>query len=164
MSEVSSFKVPLDFDELKNAPVLNAVMYEAWRIDPPVVGAFRKSTRELSYKDYIFPKGSIFQYQIILAYNDDQEFRDASTEFKIQRFLPLDHPLADPDWFVNTQGSFPVFGGGSHVCLGRAFAHMELRILLTNMYANYIVEVRNDNKVFMPINCWSVDFRLTAKV
>ena len=163
IEEIASFKLPLDFDELKNAPVLNAVMYESWRIDPPITTVFRKSTRNLEYKGYTFPEGTTFHTQLALAANDETVFRDAQNEFKIQRFLPEDHHLADPHWFINTQGAFSIFDGGGHVCLGKSFAQLELRVLLANMYAKYKVGVRNDRQIYFPIYGWSVDFKLTKK-
>jgi len=166
IEEIASFKLPLDFDELKNAPVLNAVMHESWRIDPPITAVIRKSTRDLKYKGYIFPKGTKFQCQLPLAANDETVFRDAQSEFKIQQFLPKDHHLAtDPTqqhWFVDTNTQQDAFFGGSG--LGKSFAQLNLRVLLANMYGNYKVEVGRDHhrQIYFPIHGWSVrHLRLT---
>jgi len=52
IEEVKTFQEPLDFDELKSAPVLNAFVAECWRMDPPVSLTFRKITETQQYKGY----------------------------------------------------------------------------------------------------------------
>lgn len=84
------------------------------------------------------------------------------------RFLPKDHPLylAEVDSDIDPlQGrtNYPVFGGGTHVCLGKAFAKLELRVLAARMLKHYKVEVRNPPKVYFPVNGWNVEFKLTER-
>jgi cytochrome P450 len=168
VEEVSKLKEPLDPEEIKNAPVLNAIMHESWRVDPPVGFAFRKSVKkELEYKKWLFPLGTTFAYNISLTAHQEDLYSSPRV-FQMERFLPSDHPLADPNWECNidpNQGkaTYPIFGGGTHVCLGQHFARLELRIIMARMFKQYDVEVRNSTKIFMPVNGWYVDFKLTKK-
>jgi cytochrome P450 len=168
VEEVSKFKEPLDLEEIKNAPVLNAVMHESWRVDPPAPFAFRKAVKTgLDYDGYHFPKGTIFSYNIGLAAHQEHVYPSANS-FHMERFLPSDHYLANPQWKSqvdpsNGRADYPVFGGGTHVCLGKNFAKLELRIIMARMFKNYTVRVRNNTKVYMPVNGWTIDFQLIKK-
>jgi retinoid hydroxylase len=166
--EVSQFQEPLDLEEIKNAPVLNAIMHESWRVDPPVVFAFRKSMKKpLEYRSFEFPKGTTFSYNIGLAVRQENVYPSAQ-EFHMERYLPSDHPLANASWQSKVdphqgRADYPIFGGGTHVCLGKHFAKLELRIIMARLYRNYDITVKNNRKVNMPVNGWAVDFQLKKK-
>jgi len=165
--EVTSLAEPLNANDLKNAPVLNSCIHESWRVDPPVQGSFRKAVKELHHKGYTFDKGTVFNYSILLATSDSSLYKD-SRIFNFRRFLPKDHELyaaeidsgIDP---VQGRSNYPIFGGGTHVCLGKAFAMLEMRVLAARMLKHYDVDVRNSEKVFIPVNGWRVEFKLTRR-
>ena len=167
--EVESFHEPLDFDELKNAPVLNAFLAESWRMDPPVAGAFRKLCQDTEYKGYKLPKDMVVRYNILAA-SQNNELYPTPNQFEIQRYLPKDHPLAvDKDLhadgvdYNNLKANYPIFGGGAHSCLGSHFAKLEMRVLLTRLLQSYDLEVRNSEKVHFPVNGWKNEFKLIPK-
>jgi len=167
VEETSSLSEPLEAGELKNAPVLNACMYESWRVDPPVLGASRKATKDIGHKGYSFDAGSTFFYSIISATTDESIYKNHD-KFDMRRFLPKDHPLyqssadsgIDP---VQGRINYPIFGGGAHVCLGKSFAQLELRVLFARITRHYHFEVRNPSKVHFPFNGWKVEFKLTKR-
>ena len=166
--EVSTLIEPLNSDELKNAPVLNACIHESWRMDPPVLGSFRKvANTDLEHKGYTFEKGQTFNYSILMATTDESLYKNHD-QFNMKRFLPKEHPLYEPkdDSGIDPlagRTNYPIFGGGTHVCLGKAFAQLELRVLAARMLKHYQVEVRNPKKTFFPVNGWNVDFKLTKR-
>jgi len=165
--EVSLLSEPLNADDLKKAPVLNACIHEAWRMDPPVAGSFRKAVGDLEWKGYSFKKDTVFNYSILMATSDENVYT-APSKFQMERFLPTDHPLYQPEKASGVdpfQGrtSYPIFGGGTHVCLGKAFAQLELRVLVARMLQNYTIQVRNSKKVHMPVNGWNIEFKLTKR-
>jgi len=174
VEEVASFKSinsdTLDYDELKDASILNAFLAESWRRDPPVGAGFKVALQDLSYKKFTFPKGTRLHYSIHLGAYNEQRYHHPS-EFHIERFLPKGHPFVKEDkWQVNDGGlqdtlkpSYPIFGGGAHGCLGSHFAKLEARIFLTRMIQNYDIEVRHSKKVNFPLNFWANEFRLTPK-
>ena len=169
--EVRNFQEPLDFDEMKNAPVLNAFIAESWRICPPIGGGFRRVTQDVEFQNqWKIGKGQMFVYSVYLALSDERIYPDPNT-FSIARFLPSDHPLAQNCKFNGTDNcgldphgmssAYPVFGAGVHGCLGHHFAKMEMRIFLTRLLQRYDVEVRNPKRVEMPIHGWECEFQLT---
>ncbi len=167
--EVQSFQDPLSFDELKNAPILNAFLAESWRMDPPVAGAFRKLKKDTEYKGYKLSKDMVIRYNILAASQNDDLYPSPLT-FEIQRYLPKDHPLvvdssleAQGVDYNNLKANYPIFGGGAHGCLGSHFAKLEMRVLLTRLLQNFKLEVRNSEKVHFPVNGWKNEFRLTKK-
>lgn len=172
VEEVSSFKnEQLDFDELKDAPILNAFLAESWRKDPPVPAGSKVALQDLPYKDWIFPKGVRVHYSIHLGAYNELRYRHPS-EFHIERFLPKEHPLVKEDkWHVDDASlrdimkpSFPIFGGGSHGCLGSHFAILESRIFVTRLLQKYQVEIRNAKRqVNFPLISWTSEFKLIPK-
>lgn len=177
-NEVESFQEPLDFDELKKAPLLNAFLAEMWRIDPPVNGAFRKLTKDTEYNGYIFQRDMVVRYDINASLQNEALYPNPS-QFEIARFLPVDHPLLSlsPSSSSNDRGgwsakgvdynimqaNYAVFGGGSHGCLGSHFAKLEMRVLITRLLQKYNLTVRNSEKVYFPVNGWKNEFSLEAK-
>lgn len=166
--EVKTFQEPLDADELKNAPVLNAVISEAWRMDPPVLAGNRKAQEDLTYQGYKFPKGTIFGYSTSLALHDGRVYQKAPKEFNFRRFLPKDHALYEVSWHTSVdpaqgRADYPVFGGGTKVCLGKAFAQLEMQVMLTRLFQNYTVDVKNNTKNWFPVNGWALDFKLKKR-
>lgn len=166
--EVKGFQEPLDFDELKNAPILNAFLAETWRLDPPAPGGQRKLTSTLEYDGFTFPKGVGVAYNAILQ-SQSSEIYPEPKKFDIQRFLPADHALvkdnnvqkaAEKVDFNSLKANYPVFGGGLHSCLGSHFAKLEMRVLVTRLLQSYKVEERNVQKLSFPINGWQNEFRL----
>ena len=98
----------------------------------------------------------------------DESLYKNHDKFNMKRFLPKDHYLYDADEDsgidpVQGRTNYPVFGGGTHVCLGKAFAQLELRVLAARMMKHYKVEVRNPKKVYFPVNGWNIEFKLTTR-
>ena len=167
VEEVTKLSKLLQSDELKNAPVLNACISESWRMDPPVAGSFRKAVKDVEHKGYSLAVGTVFNYSIRMVTDDESIYANPDS-FDMRRFLPKDHPLyvADVDCGVDPfqgRSNYPVFGGGTHVCLGKSFAQLELRVLAVRMARHYKVEVRNPKKKFLPMNAWDVEFKLTQR-
>merc|ERR1712038_1345314 len=166
VKEVKAFKEPLDFDELKDATLLNAFIAESWRINPPIVAAFRKVYKEaVDYKGYGIKKDMILSYNPALATQNEDIYKDPS-KFDIQRFLPSDHSLVNDTSYTAKdvdymKGNYPVFGGGVHGCLGFHFAKLEMRIVITRLLQSYTLDVKNPVRFGMPLNGWKNDFKLT---
>ena len=153
VEEVTKLSEPLQSDVLRNAPVLNACINESWRMDPPVNGSFRTAVKDVEHKGYTLAADTIFSYSIRMVAKDESIYAYPDM-FHMRRFLPKDHPLyvADIDCGLDPfQGwsNYPVFGGGTHVCLGKSFAWLELHVLAVRMARHYKVEVRNPKKEFL---------------
>ena len=169
--EVKKFREPLDFDELKNAPGLNSFLTECWRMNPPIVFSFRQSTVSAEHSGYKIPKGMVLSFNMVLANQNETVYPEPS-RFAFQRFLPKDHPLVteqylrlktvdELDFGRLAQSYLPTFGGGLHGCLGRHFAKLEMRVLITRLLQSYDFQVRNSSRQEFPVNTWRHDIIVT---
>eukprot|EP00797_Seminavis_robusta_P008116 Sro156_g070620.1 Abscisic acid 8'-hydroxylase (493) ;mRNA; f:9022-10500 len=170
--EVKGFKKPLDFDELKAAPILNAFLAECWRRDPPAMFIFRKLQGSWNHEGFQLPSGLRFNISVKLAAWNEELFPQPE-KFEIQRFLPKDHPLVDNPELgeaaksveFNSDGmkaNFPIFGGARHACLGSHFAKVEMRVFVTRLLQSYCVEELSAEKMHSPINGWKTRFQLAC--
>jgi cytochrome P450 len=167
VKEVSTLSTPLQSDELKAAPVLNACIHESWRLVPPVFGSFRRAAKVVEHKGYTFKPGTTFNYSILMTTTDESLYPNHD-KFDMRRFLPKDHPLyaGEIDTGVDPfagRTNYPIFGGGTHVCLGKAFAQLELRVFAARLARHYKVEIRNPKRTYLPVNVWDVEFKLTQR-
>jgi len=164
--EAISFRDPLDFDELKNAPVMTAFLTEMWRMDPPVARAQRMLLNDVEFSGFNAKKGMLLTYSCHGALKNEETYASPYT-FDIQRFLPNDHPLLlDPKIRSDSNkvsATYPVFGGGSRMCVGNHFAKLELRLFLTRLLQKYELVVRNSEKVHFPVGGWKNEFYIYPK-
>jgi len=109
-----------DPNELQNLPWLDAVCYEILRLYPPIEALpVRKLSVPLVLGDYVLSPGTGVCPLPGLTHRDPSiyEFPD---EFRPQRFLN-----SKPSNFT-----FLPFGGGARLCMGFAFAHYQMRVVL----------------------------------
>jgi cytochrome P450 len=103
-------------------PRLTAVVQEVMRLNPPVGGFFRRSTRPLVLAGVLVPAGQVVQVALAasnrLAGNGAKDL-DA---FRPQRHLEPDNGL-----------TLLPFGGGDRVCLGKALAELEIRLMAVGL-------------------------------
>lgn len=158
----------LDVDRLKfEAPVLNAVLAETWRLMAPLSGHTTCTLVDLYYKGYFIPKNT-FIITDIHAHNlsNDNRYPGAS-DFHFERWLPKDHPLFDEQWankesidYNVMSNKFRSFNMGQHMCLGGHFAKMEVRIVCTRILQKYTVDIRNEKVMKFPLLQISNEFKL----
>ena len=162
---------PLDVEKLKNqAPVLNAVLAESWRLTAPLSTHVAATTEDLEYKGYHIPKDT-FVLTDIQAHNKmNNALYPKAAEFHFQRWLPKEHALYDPS-LANTQkidynvmnSNFRSFNFGPHMCLGAHFAKQEVRIVMTRLLQNYCLEIRNESHKPFPLKQFVSEFKLTKR-
>ncbi|MCP9926315.1 cytochrome P450 [Cyanobium sp. CH-040] len=111
------------------APWLDALVQEVMRLTPPVGGFFRRVTAPLVLDGVLVPAGRVVQVALA-AHN-----RHAPGEADIETFRPQRH----------LDGGCPVallpFGGGERVCLGRALAELEIRLLAVGLLQRLELEL-----------------------
>jgi cytochrome P450 len=105
------------------APRLAAVVQEVMRLNPPVGGFFRRTLRPLVLDGVLVPEGSVVQVALAASnrYIPDGDDRD------LERFRPQRHLEG---------GAGPTllpFGGGERVCLGKALAELEIRLMAVGL-------------------------------
>ena len=149
IEEVDGFASPLNVEELKSAPILNAVMAETWRLNSPLHGHIMQCRIDLEYKGYTIPKGTVVTTDAPTYHLTAEDRYPDATEFRIERWIPPGHPLYDPrycvDWNYNVMSAkYRPFSVGTHSCLGAHFAKLEVRIVVTRLLQKYHIELRNE--------------------
>ena len=101
------------------APRLQALSSEVMRMTPPVGGFFRQTVEPITLADVQIPAGRVIQ--VALAASNRHGTGDLET-FRPQRHLDgSSQPMLLP------------FGGGERVCLGKALAELEIRLMTVGL-------------------------------
>ena len=101
------------------APRLQALSSEVMRMTPPVGGFFRQTVERITLADVEIPTGRVIQ--VALAASNRHGTGDLET-FRPQRHLDgSSQPMLLP------------FGGGERVCLGKALAELEIRLMTVGL-------------------------------
>jgi len=103
-----------------------ATIREIQRVRPTISGAGRYAREDFPLGDWVIPKGTTIMVSARLLHNDARWY---------------DEPLSfDPDRFVgrtpDTYRWIP-FGGGIRRCIGAAFAHMEMDVVLRTLLSTF---------------------------
>ena len=170
IDEVCSFQEPLDPDELKSAPILNAFLAETWRLAPPLDAHNIKATRNVHHPEgWTITKGTNVSIELQYWSMDDPDQYPNPTEFRIERWIPEGHPLYDPKYFrkgvdYNVMNvKYRSFHAGAHMCLGGHFAKLEARIVFTRLLQKYDIQLKNESLKNFPLRQYSNEFKLTPR-
>lgn len=135
----------LTMDDIKQMTYLEQVLKETERLHPPVPAGFRGVIEEFEFNGYRVPKGWTALYMINAAHLDPAIWSNPDT-FDPERFSP-----------ERNEGNIPFsmvgFGGGARVCVGYAFAQLEMKILLSHLLRHYtweLIEKQNLNTMYRP--------------
>jgi cytochrome P450 len=108
----------------QRAPRLEALVQEVLRLTPPVGGFFRRTTRALVLAGVAVPAGKVVQVALAASNRYDPSAVCAELEsFRPQRHL--DGPCGV---------ALLPFGGGERVCLGKALAELEIRLMVVGLF------------------------------
>ncbi len=110
------------------APRLAAVVQEVMRLNPPVGGFFRRTTRELVLDGVAVPAGRVVQVALAATNRYLPEAGEGSTPTDdLEKFRPARHLDGGSGL------SLLPFGGGERVCLGKALAELEIRLMAVGL-------------------------------
>ena len=98
---------------------LDATVLEVMRMTPPVGGFFRQNTQSIELADVAIPQGRVIQ--VVLSSSSTTNKTDLET-FRPQRHLD-----------GSFQQTLLPFGGGERVCLGKALAELEIRLMAVGL-------------------------------
>ena len=136
----------LTMDDLKNMTYLEQVLRETERMYPPVPAGFRGVVKEFEYKGYRVPEGWTALYMITGGAHYDADVFTDPQKFDPERFSPKRNEASVPFSMVG-------FGGGSRICVGFAFAQLEMKVLMSYLLRNYtweLVERQNLRTMYFP--------------
>ena len=120
----------LTLTQIQQMPYLDWVIKETERKYPPVGGGFREVVKPVNFNGYRVPAGWLALYRIEAAHLDERCYSHPNT-FDPERFSPERAEQKRYDY------SLVAFGGGPRVCLGMAFAKLEIKILMSQMLRDY---------------------------
>ena len=112
------------------APRLQAVVNEVMRMTPPVGGFFRITTRPIALAGVEIPEGRVIQ--VALASSNRHGAGD------LEKFRPQRHLDG------SLQKSLLPFGGGERVCLGKALAELEIRLMTVGLLKQVSLSLCSD--------------------
>ncbi|WP_024546087.1 cytochrome P450 [Picosynechococcus sp. NKBG15041c] len=128
--EQAQFSEPLDFEQLKQMPYLSQILKEVERLYPPVAGGFRGVVKPFEFGGYHIPAGWKVLYQVKPTHRSGEIYSNPDV-FDPDRFSP------ERNEYKNAEFSLVGFGGGARVCLGLAFAQLEMKIFLALLLRSY---------------------------
>ena len=124
----------LSLEQLKKMTYLEQVLREVERLYPPIGGGFRGVVQEFEFNGYYVPKGWQALYRINSTHKDSRVYT------KPERFDP---DRFSPERAEHKKQEFSLvgFGGGPRICLGIAFAQMEMKIFAAHLLRHYTWEL-----------------------
>jgi len=118
-------------------PRLEATVLEVMRLTPPVGGFFRRSLSPVQLAGVAIPEGSVIQ--VVLTPSHPADATDLAA-FRPQRHL---------------DGSFDQtllpFGGGERVCLGKALAQLEIRLMAVGLLRKLRLQLQPDQDLSLQL-------------
>ncbi|MEM9487473.1 MAG: cytochrome P450 [Cyanobacteria bacterium P01_F01_bin.116] len=120
----------LSLAQLKQMPYLDQILKEIERLYPPVGGGFRGVIKPFVFNGYQVPAGWMALYRIDAAHKDNRCYTNPQ-DFDPDRF--------SPDRAEHKRYNFSLvgFGGGPRVCLGLAFAQLEMKVVAALLLRQY---------------------------
>jgi cytochrome P450 len=134
--EIAALHGPPTVDDLARLPLLDAVIRESLRLLPPVPLHPRVVAKDTTLGEHHFPAGSELMLSIFHSHRD----RDVFTEPDV--FSPERWQTAKPSVY-----EYNPFSAGPRMCIGAAFAMMELKIVLAMLLSKFRLELPAGSRV-----------------
>ncbi|KAF5020342.1 hypothetical protein F66182_7648 [Fusarium sp. NRRL 66182] len=121
-----------DYTLLNKVPILEACIRESYRLNPVASGrAERILAKDTTYGDIFIPKNTVVSASTIALHLDPQVWHNP-LEFNPRRWLD-----ATPEELLRLERSFIPFGYGARLCLGKAFANLQVKMFVAGIYSKY---------------------------
>jgi sterol 14-demethylase len=117
------------YQSLREIPVTEACVKETLRLHPPLFMLLRVALKDWEYDGYSVPKGTYLITSPTVTHRIPQIFRDPD-RFDPDRYGPGREEDKRPF-------AFQPFGGGSHKCLGNAFALLQIKAIFAILMRRY---------------------------
>ena len=113
--------------EQEPTPRLSALVQEVMRLNPPVGGFFRRTTKDLVLDGVLVPAGRVVQVALAASNRLSSGAGGAAGSDDLEQFRPERH--------LNGESGLTLlpFGGGERVCLGKALAELEIRLMAVGL-------------------------------
>ena len=133
LDELLGSEGAIDFNSLREMPVLESVLKEVLRLHPPLIILMRQVSKELRYKDVVIRPG-------------DMIWASPPVTHRLGHLFPNPH-VFDPDRFNDPRNedknlmAYQPFGGGKHRCSGSAFAMFQIKAIMAVLLRRYDFEL-----------------------
>jgi cytochrome P450 len=120
----------------QRAPRLDALVQEVLRLTPPVGGFFRRTTRPLTLAGVAVPAGRVVQVALAASNRYAQgHARGVELELKTRELETRELEAFRPQRHLEGAmgATLLPFGGGERVCLGKALAELEIRLMVVGL-------------------------------
>ena len=124
----------LNLEQISKMPYLDQVLNEIERLHPPIAGGFRGVIKPFEFNGFHVPAGWLLQYSILLTHQQADVYPQPD-RFDPDRFSP-DRQEAKQKPF-----SLIGFGGGPRICIGLAFAKLEMKLVIAHLLRSYAWEL-----------------------
>lgn len=130
----------LNLEQLGRMPYLEQVLSEIERLHPPVGGGFRGVVKPFEFNGFYVPAGWQLIYSSLMTHQLPEIYTQPE-EFDPDRFSPQRQE--------NKQRPFSLigFGGGPRICIGIAFAKLEMKIVAAHLLRGYQWELLPNQSV-----------------
>ncbi|KAL9940720.1 hypothetical protein V8E36_000208 [Tilletia maclaganii] len=119
------------YDKLKELPLLNAVVKESLRVEPPVPATVRQAKNDTVVEGVLIRKGTIvFIPSFVVNTDINGPWGADAHEFKPERWLDLPEGY-DPSLSLLT------FIAGAHQCIAKTMAQTEMALMTCMLIANF---------------------------
>ncbi|GMI73209.1 cytochrome P450, family 714, subfamily A, polypeptide 1, EUI-like p450 A1 [Hibiscus trionum] len=130
VAEVCGDNLP-DSDSISRLKIVTMVIQEALRLYSPAAFVSREALEEIQLGNYTIPKGVCIWTLIPTLHRDAEIWGPDANEFKPERFNDgVKKACKYPQAYIP-------FGVGPRLCLGRNFAMVQLKIVLTLIISNF---------------------------
>jgi cytochrome P450 len=117
-------------EQLASLPLLEHVLKESLRLFPPAPMNHRVTSHDTELGGFVIPRGSEVLSSAYHTHRDPEFFPDP------ERFVPARWQGADPGPYT-----FSPFGAAHRMCIGAAFAMMELKLVLAILLQRFRFEL-----------------------
>jgi cytochrome P450 len=128
---------PPAFEQLNGLKYLEQVIKESLRLYPPIHLGMRIAATDLEFQGYHIPAGARVLYSIYLSHRMPEYWPDPE-KFDPDRFRPEQNRTRPAFVYVP-------FGGGPRICIGFAFAEVEVKVVLARLLQMFELTLLNDD-------------------
>lgn len=116
--------------DLRELSDLGLAIKETLRLYPPLISISRKSTEDIQYAGYDFPKGTTFG-TTFEYHHLNPEVWDRPHDFDPERFG------SERKEHMRCPYAYSPFGAGIHHCIGFAFAETQIKLIIGRMLQDF---------------------------
>ena len=139
---------PVTMDDIKQKPILDAVIKETLRLHPQIISFTRGVVETFEFAGYTIPAGWLVMVIPAFIHRLPTAFAEPD-RFDPDRFLaPRAEDKAHPYAWVG-------FGGGPHACIGEGVAKMEIKAFMTKLLRRYDLKMGPNpdlRSTYIPLN------------